>query len=268
MSADEHKPVEHNPDDEFAETLRRRMQDAVEPIEGGGFRIDEIHATARARHHRRAVGAAVAAAVAAISVGVAVFATREDDHEQVRAGVSTTAAAQEPCLQPGAEGSIGYVRLTNDQRVALLQASIETDSPDLLSAVMGEDAPVLLSGGQYEALRAAGEPIDTRQLRQMGYDLGTGGPATTAPTTTGAPPPTTTLPEGTTPFDAWVAALRDRGLLTPDQEAEIAAGRGISLTPEQSRVMDELFGAPPQTMNGPVADPGSPGGVAGPALCH
>ena len=46
---------------------------------------------------------------------------------------------------------------------------------------------------------------------------------------------------GQTPFEQWADVLREAGLLTAEQEAEIAAGRGISLTPEQSRVLQAYW---------------------------
>lgn len=84
-------------------------------------------------------------------------------------------------------------------------------------------------------------------------------PTTTEPTTT-APPQTTTsiaTPEGSTPFEQWASLLRDRGLLTPEQEDEIAAGRGISLTQEQSAVLQEYWDSqagvtPTSTLVAPV----------------
>lgn len=62
------------------------------------------------------------------------------------------------------------------------------------------------------------------------------------PSTTGDPATTTTTwAEGETPFDQWADHLRTLGLLSAEQEAEIAAGRGISLTPEQSAAMQDYW---------------------------
>lgn len=51
---------------------------------------------------------------------------------------------------------------------------------------------------------------------------------------------------GQTPFQEWVEVLREAGLLTVEQEAEAAAGRGFALTEEQSRVLQEHWDAQAQ----------------------
>lgn len=231
-----------------------------------GPSIDVIVGTAKRRRRRKAIGIGAGGAAGLLvlaATAAIVVSAGGGGREQVRAGVPIAAS---PCLRPGPDHTIGYASLRDDQTVALIKADlVEHFTP---SDVIRLGGTILLTTKQYEALRIAGEPIDVSQLAQMGYDLSVSGPATTAPTTTTAPSPTTALPEGTTPFEAWASVLRDRGLLTPEQEAEIAAGRGISLaTDEQRSAIDEAFPPAVPTPNGPVAELAAPGGKPGPPIC-
>lgn len=101
--------------------------------------------------------------------------------------------------------------------------------------------------------------------QRVGSGPPTSAPASTSTSCAALPPPSTsstlapivppTTTPGTTPFDLWAQVLRERGLLTPEQEADIAAGRGISLTAEQSQVIDALWRSDTTTTDPPAPTP-------------
>ena len=259
-------------DQEVGEELGRRMRAAVRPVDGAGFSLEELPASAPAPPRRRAallVASGVAAAAAILALILVLPSYR--DASEVRTGrVPSTLDGDVPCIGPGANGTIGYVVLNPVQGRVLVDAGISPEEGldgTVTPGVLFGGEPLLLTAVQYEVLREGGEPITAAQLVEMGYDVDAGGPATTVSTTTTTPPSTTTLPEGTTPFEAWITALRERGLLTPEQEAEIAAGRGISLDGDQSAAIEEAFPSPEPPVNGPVASASTPGSAGGPPLC-
>ena len=90
---------------------------------------------------------------------------------------------------------------------------------------------------------SAGGPTATEPCTRTASITSGSVTTTTAATTTTEVPTTEPAPSssGQTPFEQWADVLREGGLLTAEQEAEIAAGRGISLTPEQSQVLQAYW---------------------------
>jgi cell division septation protein DedD len=129
-------------------------------------------------------------------------------------------------------------------------------------------ATVLLVGGGV-ALASASSDRGEQEVRTADDGTAAADPTTTTtcvvgpPVTTAVAPivtsSTTTQPGDPTPFEVWVEVLRDAGLLTPEQEAEAAAGRGFELTGEQSAVLEEHWAAQElpittTTVVGPTSD--------------
>lgn len=250
--------------DTFEGRLSARLASAAAVAAGGGVALAGVEAAVarrRAVRRRRYGMVAAAACVAALGGGAALASRSAPPRDVVRTGApTTTSPPAAPCILPGDFGVIGQVELTGDQMAHLIARHGERPlSPRVM------EQPPTLDGDTYETLREVPElAITVEQLRQMGYDLDAAdGPVWTVPPSTTT---TTTAPGGPTPFETWAQVLRDAGLLTPEQEAEIAAGRGISLTVEQAQVMQEYWdGIAPD--GGPVASTVPPGGEVGPPRC-
>lgn len=172
------------------------------------------------------------------------------------AGIITAAQAR--------SGSLHIVLLTYEEMRALEgteplgQQLFEVGQVDT-ELIDGLRSAGLLTADQEQTLAGGTSPYLTEEQAEWVFaqfpdrtavSAGGGPMTTTVGTSEGdqviVPPDNTplTVPErteGTTPFDEWVEVLRSQGLLTPEQEAEAAAGRGFSLTVEQSAALQAYW---------------------------
>jgi hypothetical protein len=135
----------------------------------------------------------------------------------------------------------------------LFQAgSIDSRVIDLLRAdgALADAQELTFAGGAYPRLDQAQVDRAMAQFPDLAAITVGGGPLTTKVGTSdgeqtvvaGTAP--MTVPDqngGTSPFQTWVTVLRDQGLLSAAQETEAAAGRGFTLTAEQSAALQAYW---------------------------
>lgn len=205
--------------------LTARLDRAAGRVRGGAVTEASVAArvTTRARH-RRQVRAGVGAVAAALLlvVGISVANRGGDNGETVRvAGPPPSSSVPESC-GTAALGAAPHIVVPHE---VALDSAIKLSEGDQFTL---DQARAVLAGQPLVVTDA-----QASYLRQHGLD-----PAHPTTTTT-VPPPS--LEPGQTPFDAEAEAFREAGLLTPEQEAQIKAGQGITLTPEESALFEERF---------------------------
>lgn len=197
---------------EFEADLADRLRAAADPVAADGVTRSGVAAAAE-RHRRRqrrdrGLLLGVAAAILLVAGLLAILRPGADGSEQLR--FEDPPATVTPC--PTASGSTtpaGWLRLSADQAAVLRSAGAITAEE---AAAVGQHA-VLLSQADLTVLSDADVGPVAAQLQDLGYEDSAG-----------------------------IARLRADGVLTADQEAQIAAGIAPVLDRDQ---VDRLFAAFP-----------------------
>lgn len=249
-------PTPHDP---FAERLTAQLRQAADPVGAAGVTRDAIDARVLGHHRTRRTKAVLGAAAATIALvaGIAVLAAPGGDGgtEQVDVAAEpgdpdgSTAAPEPRCLSftdLRVELSMDHLTLEEVLDTVILDDGMTTGELLFrLGYTSGEAARILLAGQgsglftqeQVDALVAYERTLPYQQEAATG--------------------------DGSeqTPFDEWTDVLRQAGLLTEEQEAEVAAGRGFGLTDGQSEALEDYWASQVPTTTAPAStatDPWSP----------
>ena len=241
--------------------LVARLDQAAGRVRGRAVTRTSIaeRVTTRARHRRQArMGAGALAAAVVLVAGLAVANGRDGAKDQTvvrSAGQpgSSSPVPSSPCAPVPTEEK-PTIAVPPEIRIraamSLMAAGLLTG--DQARTVLA-DRVLLITKAQGDFLYPPGPETDDRSTvtaktpasaaRAAALAARAAALASAARRAAITPPP---LKPGQTPFDAWADALRAAGLLSPEQEANIQAGGGISLTTEQGALLARLgyMGAP------------------------
>ncbi|MGI8756544.1 MAG: hypothetical protein ACR2MB_11910 [Acidimicrobiales bacterium] len=227
--------------DPLGRELTDRLDQAAERVRGRAVTRSTVAARVKTRaRHRRQLRAGALVASLVLGAGFA-SAQRRDDRTKVSVAGQPGASSPTPtACSPSSQLEERPKDAVPDRDK--IRSAFELLHAGLLTADQGQ---VVLAGRELLVT-----PRQTAVLQLRGLDPA--GPQTTTPAPTVPVPP---LKPGQTPFDAWVDALRQEHLLTPDQEAQVRAGRGVGITPEQSNFLTERgYFRTPAAPSDPSAD--------------